>query len=732
MTSSDCCGSLNDSIANLSNVINTGFIQVTNRLNLIESRLGVLEDLQTIQAGQIQQLNNDFNNFTTTVDDAFATIENNFEVADRRALTNQNQLIDQLNTEFGFVTSQFATVNASVETIETSIAGIGQNLSETSDNIFRIFNTGLSGIEALVNSTSNFIVGEVDRSFEAISTINEGFWNQVLAILGLQSQGDDNVVNSIDDCIREIQLLKIQIGDNIDLTGEVLVINRDVMNPVLQRLEGVIAAGNRELRNYMEFDVLVAVNDVFQLTSNQTTTLLEGIDNARQLQAADNAVNTAIIISEIGINRDTIIDCCNTLQFLLGGITAAIAGLGVIITQELLAAVAAITAAITAAVSTILGAIGAGEVQDLIFDLLSQIDTLISLLSVLSPNDTLTKSDAIDLLNSQTNTQFQDNLNLHRSTISRLTDEIMKLEDDLVAVLSQAAINNVDIDTNTALLNQLLNASDQSPVIEGMHIIHSWQHGEPDMEVNYSGEGIFGIHEAIKTLLMHVGKISEALTLDTSLVYDGRSRDDWHDGLNDELNLLTGLVDKQATPGSIGGDVNELTGKFLPLVMEVLGSDVSNRYENIRRMDNPEAVVPISQIYDDFVRVKALQLHWTPVDVYPSWKKVIGSIEIPDPIDDLEWSEHFEGLSYTRGKWYGRLNWNATGVRTGGYFASEAEANRVLDIFASLSTRTAVSRTIGFKSDRNHEGEVRVVRAYLLTVEDGKNVCALHYSPPRN
>lgn len=110
---------------------------------------------------------------------------------------------------------------------------------------------------------------------------------------------------------------------------------------------------------------------------------------------------------------------------------------------------------------------------------------------------------------------------------------------------------------------------------------------------------------------------------------------------------------------------------------------------------------------------------------YPKHRGSAWNIHIPNPIEDLNWCEHFDSLMWVRGNVYGRLFFDGNSrLWTGGYFDSEEEANRVLMQLQSLSKYDdyRIRITKGGSPKRTIKGQTtRAVRASIVLFDDEMN-----------
>lgn len=122
---------------------------------------------------------------------------------------------------------------------------------------------------------------------------------------------------------------------------------------------------------------------------------------------------------------------------------------------------------------------------------------------------------------------------------------------------------------------------------------------------------------------------------------------------------------------------------------------------------------------------------------YPKQTTPIWDIHIPNPIDNLNWCTHFEGLSWNRGRVYGKMYFENSRLHTSGYFVSESEARRVLGLLASLSKSEAKEPRITLDTVPKRkpiERQTRAVRAAVGKIDSatGEIKETLCFRPPIN
>ena len=155
------------------------------------------------------------------------------------------------------------------------------------------------------------------------------------------------------------------------------------------------------------------------------------------------------------------------------------------------------------------------------------------------------------------------------------------------------------------------------------------------------------------------------------------------------------------------------------------------------RNDKPPEYVAImpSDVYSEFNIEGRLTLHFTKVEDWP--KRTANSsrwsIEIPNPIDGLDWCQHFENFVYQKGSHFSRTYWTDSGIRSGAYCANKAAGEALLSRIESLSKATPLRRRFSeVNTPRRslYQGSIRVYRATKTTIVDGVVVSCVTYARP--
>jgi hypothetical protein len=146
------------------------------------------------------------------------------------------------------------------------------------------------------------------------------------------------------------------------------------------------------------------------------------------------------------------------------------------------------------------------------------------------------------------------------------------------------------------------------------------------------------------------------------------------------------------------------------------------------------AIMP-SDIYSEFNIEGRLTLYFVKEADWPKrgandskW-----SIDIPNPIDGLDWCTHFENFAYTKGNFNCREFWSDSGIRSGAYCSSKNEGIRLLNMMKALTKATSLRRRFSEVSVGRkplYQGRIRVIRAVKTTIVNGTVTACVAYHRP--
>lgn len=151
--------------------------------------------------------------------------------------------------------------------------------------------------------------------------------------------------------------------------------------------------------------------------------------------------------------------------------------------------------------------------------------------------------------------------------------------------------------------------------------------------------------------------------------------------------------------------------------------------------DPPDCVAIMPSESYGFVKQSILKLRFCKVDEFPrsSNRNSVWDLEIPNPIDGLDWCEHLESFRYTKGYYYARCIWSDSNHRSGAYTLNESEGEKLNNFIDSLSKNTPKRKVISTeKCDESPDEpvELRIARAYLIPFENGQRLNTVCFVPP--
>lgn len=151
------------------------------------------------------------------------------------------------------------------------------------------------------------------------------------------------------------------------------------------------------------------------------------------------------------------------------------------------------------------------------------------------------------------------------------------------------------------------------------------------------------------------------------------------------------------------------------------------------------SVVEPSDSYEEFDINSQIELVFG--SEYPTQGGRIYRFRIPNCAyspDQLDWEEFFKPLEFYKGRYYARVVWSDSGVRSGTYCSNTEEAERVLEFIKSFSSSTVKNERISLSSsfEPSYTGLVKCVRAVLtirqVREQTGQEETEVYcYYPPR-
>lgn len=155
--------------------------------------------------------------------------------------------------------------------------------------------------------------------------------------------------------------------------------------------------------------------------------------------------------------------------------------------------------------------------------------------------------------------------------------------------------------------------------------------------------------------------------------------------------------------------------------------------------DASSTVIMPDARYEHFKAVRQLEIVWGTH--YPTQKTPLWQTYLPNPINGLDWCQHFESLQVTKGNVKGHVEWENSKIPTGIYCETEEEATRILMYLITLSNaiptlnrfgQPKIVITKGNSSKRIiQERTLRAVRVAISEIgEDGNVSSVLCFTPP--
>ncbi|MGK7951405.1 MAG: hypothetical protein AB4368_22125 [Xenococcaceae cyanobacterium] len=135
------------------------------------------------------------------------------------------------------------------------------------------------------------------------------------------------------------------------------------------------------------------------------------------------------------------------------------------------------------------------------------------------------------------------------------------------------------------------------------------------------------------------------------------------------------------------------------------------------------------------VKDKLLVLHLVTLDNYPDRQRGAGLwvVQIPAPLAEYVWEEHFDSLRWQRGNLYAQMNLEGYKTTVSGWFESENAANNWFDAVLGLTTATEKNRIISLHKTPKTNITVQTTRPYRAFITDtdgnGNAVCLTKYKP---
>ena len=132
-------------------------------------------------------------------------------------------------------------------------------------------------------------------------------------------------------------------------------------------------------------------------------------------------------------------------------------------------------------------------------------------------------------------------------------------------------------------------------------------------------------------------------------------------------------------------------------------------------------------------------LHFVTLDNYPVRQKNSSyrAIQIPAPLEEYDWVDHFEQLRWEQGNQFALLELTGYKTTVSGWFKDKDEANRYFDEVLALTTATEENRILTEHSSPKVDIPQRITRPYRAFItrvdSNGRAECLAKYQPvPEN
>lgn len=155
--------------------------------------------------------------------------------------------------------------------------------------------------------------------------------------------------------------------------------------------------------------------------------------------------------------------------------------------------------------------------------------------------------------------------------------------------------------------------------------------------------------------------------------------------------------------------------------------------------DATSTVIMPDARYEQFKAVRQMEITWGTK--YPTQQGSLWKTYLPNPLDGLDWCQHFESLQVTKGNIKGHVEWENSKIPTGIYCETEEEATRILMYLVTLSNATPTlnkfgqPKTVITKGNSSkriiQERTLRAVRVAISEIGEDGNVSSVQcFTPP--
>lgn len=234
------------------------------------------------------------------------------------------------------------------------------------------------------------------------------------------------------------------------------------------------------------------------------------------------------------------------------------------------------------------------------------------------------------------------------------------------------------------IAGNLLLGEDKDPEKEGDYFEYS------ELGNQYSGEGLLGLKNQIEKLSEQIKNLheSQVKSIQPLLSLPSILPQKCNDSENSEENNSR-IIPVDLEEENLFNAAPE--DKFLSSYLGIKMLDwLLFNQKNILEESCEEALGAfINPIYinDAAYSGDILHIYWVKIENYPIRKPQdpTWSCQIPNPIEGLNWADHFRNLRWHKGNQYGELRYKDFGSKNKGYFLDEDKANEYFDEIIQLT-----------------------------------------------
>ena len=175
---------------------------------------------------------------------------------------------------------------------------------------------------------------------------------------------------------------------------------------------------------------------------------------------------------------------------------------------------------------------------------------------------------------------------------------------------------------------------------------------------------------------------------------------------------------------------NTTTYNNLSTALNTIGTSISTVHQDLCKKGSSDCTVlyPVDA-YAEFNYDSQMTI-WFKDSEGSMWDFKVPN---PKPFTQSDWCSKIHPISISKGNVYGRINYSGSKVATSGYFASQAEATRVLNLLGSLSSNTYSDPRITFNPQPKRipkETTIYPDSVIIATIVNGKVTNKACYRAP--